>query len=282
MSTPPRPSWVNRSHTMWVAIPSARETTSRARPAPRHGPPLPSTGLADRRHGRACRGARRPRRGPTAAAGAAPATSARARATRVGARSATRAGAPAPAPSSTAATRDRASGRSAAAVRARTAGRSGAIAPTAIAAGTSGVRTNGSATTAWLGVNGMRRLSDGRRGSGDEHARERLLAAPEHGHSARAASRSPMADSSSTLTPSSETPPWAIARRPSREARHEAGVHAAPGATPVSARHRGVRKLLERVAERLGVEGATDRPDRRAPRMRRSPRPRHPARARSS
>ncbi len=35
-------------------------------------------------------------------------------------------------------------------------GMSGAIAPTAIAAGTSGVRRNGSATTACAGVNGIR------------------------------------------------------------------------------------------------------------------------------
>lgn len=37
----------------------------------------------------------------------------------------------------------------------RKSGRSGVIAPIAIAAGTSGDRANGSAITAWLGVNGM-------------------------------------------------------------------------------------------------------------------------------
>ena len=90
-------------------------------------------------------------------------------------------------------------------------GRSGAIAPTAIAAGTSGVRTNGSATTAWLGVNGMAEVRSAR----DEHAGERLLAASEHGHSPgqRCPSRPPRRRR--PCTPSSETPPCAIARRPS-------------------------------------------------------------------
>src|SRR5690606_14648362 len=59
-------------------------------------------------------------------------------------------------------------------------GRSGVIAPIAIAAGISGVRTNGSATTAWAGVNGIRP-----RRSAHECAGEGLLAATQHRHTSR-------------------------------------------------------------------------------------------------
>ena len=52
---------------------------------------------------------------------------------------------------------------------------------------------------------------------------ERLLAAPEHRHPPGQRARHAAA-SSSTFAPSSDTPPCAIARRPSDEARDEAGV----------------------------------------------------------
>ena len=128
--------------------------------SPRRPPPQPTRrNLPDRSDvgGRTSRAAMRRPRHPTPAEAVAPAIAVKALAPRDAGRSARPAGARGPRRSSRAARRGCASARSVSGRPRRNSGRSGAIAPIAIAAGTRGVRRNGSATTAWLGVKGMLR-----------------------------------------------------------------------------------------------------------------------------
>ena len=138
----------------------AQRRRSRARRRsrmPRHDdrPPLPPSGATERRRQRRSRAARG---GPGIPAAGSRDASQRGDSSRTAGRSThapdqqQREGERRP---SRAARRSSCVVRSAAADPRTKSGRSGAIAPIAIAAGTSGVRTNGSATTAWLGVNGM-------------------------------------------------------------------------------------------------------------------------------
>ncbi len=121
----------------------------------------------------------------------------------------------------------------------------------------------------------------GRSATGQEHAREGLLAATQHRHSAGQAARH---DRGVVFAPSHRraiTPPWAIARRASLRLATRP-VSTSAWTTGVPREHRGVRKLLAARCRAVRRRATTGRPGRRARRMPRSRRPRHPARARMS
>ena len=271
--TPQRPSWVNRSHRMWLTTPIASEATRSS--MPRHDARQRCRRPGRRRVIASVSRARRaaPRSQSRGKARREPARR-RARARRVAGGTATPAAARARAASWREATRSRGCVRSRAASPRRNSGRSGVIAPTAIAAGTSGVPTNGSATTAWLGVNGTRQPAWPTKRPARVFLPRRSTDTPP--------GREPVTDRRVVLDLDAVERDAALRDRPPSfaEARDEPGVD--ERLHDRRARRRRRRAAAPRSAAAASRRRApSGRPGRRAPRMPRSPRPRHPPRARA-